>query len=367
VTPHGLLGSLYRGSLIFNSATWTYLGNVQRTTSPINILLLIRPWPVAAAGLILGAYTLLGLGLSLLVVYRREPAVVVVGRAGHARRSRQADGAAPARSQPARLPAWGGRGPLVVRLAYAYLVAIAHTSLVQVGAAVVLLFALAWWAIGAASNDNGALFRQMPGYAAPLALSTCLLMAGLLAPVIGILAVSNEHSFGTRRATLARGITRLQALVGQSLALIATVGALQAGLLIAVLIPTVLLGRVLPLGGALVVLAVGLISSGMYVGAVQIGAALTRSSLSPMLGGLGILVVDWAAIIAPTISRWPAIANIARYSPTLLAFGLVARGALIEQPGAPAPLSPLPSVALLLAGALLSHALALVITYRHDA
>jgi len=183
---------------------------------------------------------------------------------------------------------------------------------------------------------------------------------------MAILAISNEMSLGTRRATLARGVTRLQAMAGQTLAILAAVGSLLSAVLAAVLILGTLLGSPMPVGRALLVLAAGLLLGATYVGAAQVGAAATRSALGPIVAGLGFLVVDWLAILGPTMSRSPDIARLGRYTLTILAYGLVTGRPLIDQPGAPAPLSPLPTLALLLAAALLSHAVAVVVAGRRD-
>jgi ABC-type transport system involved in multi-copper enzyme maturation permease subunit len=368
VALDGPIAALYRWSVSYNGALWAYQAQPLRMPAGLNVLALDSTRPPGIAGLILAAWTVAGAGLAILILYRREMGSDSPGSARAAlKRPVWAGRREAARVRRPALPIATGRGPAVIRVAYGYLLAIGRTSLVKMGAGTMALFVLALWAVARQSGNSDLLFRPMPGAAAPVALSASLLMVGLLAAVMAILAISNELSFGTRRATLARGVTRLQALAGQSLAILTVVGSLLALVLIAVLILGSTLGSPIPVGRALVVLAAGLLLGATYVGAAQVGAAATRSPLGPIVAGLGFLMVDWLAILGPTMSRSPDLARLGRYSLTILAYGLVTGRPMIDQPGAPAPLAPLPTLALLLAAALLSYALAAVVAARRDA
>jgi len=367
VAPDGPIAALYHWSVSYNGAMWIYQAQPLRMPAGLNVLALTSARPPGIAGLILAAWTVAGVGLAILILYRREPDSDSPGSARAARKSSARAGRREAmRARQPALPIATGRGPTVIRLAYGYLLAISRTSLVKMGAGTMVFFVLALWAVAKQSGDSDLIFRPLPGAAAPAALGASLLMVGLLAAVMAILAISNEMSLGTRRATLARGVTRLQAMAGQSLAILAAVGSLLTAVLVAVLILGTLLGSPMPVGRALLVLAAGLLLGATYVGAAQVGAAATRSALGPIVAGLGFLVVDWLAILGPSMSRSPDIARLGRYSLTVLAYGLVTGRPLIDQPGAPAPLAPLPTLALLLAAALLSHAVAAVVAGRRD-
>lgn len=355
--PYGLGGSIYRWSLTYNSTMWTYLADLKRMPSPNHLLAMALPRLPATAALVLAAYTVLAAGLAMLIVYRRDMVEVT---AGPSRRVRQAGRAGRA---PARHLAGTGRGPVVFRLAYAHVRVLSHTSLVKISAIVGLLFLLALWAMASALPDPGFLFRRQPGAGSPLALAATLLLLGPLAAVISILSVANDVGYGTRRAQLVRGVTRLQAAAGQSLALLAVLAVLAAGLLVAALAVSGWVSGELSVSGALVTLGAGLLLAGTYLGVAQVGAALGRSSLGPMVAGLGLLVADWATIIAASMD----VAEPGRLGLTPLAFGLATGRPLVDFPGAALPLPPWAALALLGVAAIGSHALALVIAYRRDA
>ena len=367
VAPDGPIAKLYHWSVSFNGAMWTYQAQPLRMPAGHNVLTLSRARPPGIAGLILAAWTVVGVGLAILILYRRELGSDSPGSARAAlRRPVRAGRRGATRVRRPALPIATGRGPTVIRVAYGYLLAIGRTSLVKMGVGTMVLFVLVLWAVAKQLGDSDLLFRPMRGAAAPMALGASLIMVGLLAAVMAILAISNEMSFGTRRATLARGVTRPQVLAGQSLAILAVVGSLVALVLVAVLILGTMLGSPMPVGRALVVLAAGLLLGATYVGAAQVGAAATRSPLGPIVAGLGLLVVDWLAILGSTMSQTPDMARLGRYALTILAYGLVTGRPMIDQPGALAPLAPLPALALLLAAALLSHAVAIVVAGRRD-
>jgi ABC-type transport system involved in multi-copper enzyme maturation permease subunit len=367
LSPDGALGAIYRWTLGFNGANWIYLGDPQRTPMPNNVALLAMPRPAFHSALVLAGYLALGLGLSLLVLYRRDVTVVVQGKKGRAksRRGRRA-------GRRDRLPAWTGRGPIVARLVRAHLFKMGRTALPKIGLAVSLLFPLTLWGVAKALKATGlqdVILGSNPGGGSPMAMSISLMIVGPLATVIGALAVSNELSLGTRRAELTRAVTRLQSIAGQSLALVLTIGALYA----IVMAVTVVLGAetsgVWHIGSAAMSVLIAALATGAYVGAVQIGGALTRSPLGAMVTGLAFLLADWFAILTPTlmIDNPGPLLYLGRLTVFANTFALASGGEIVgvgfdwQAFGAPAAL-------LLLAGyALGSHALAALIARRRDA
>jgi ABC-type transport system involved in multi-copper enzyme maturation permease subunit len=244
----------------------------------------------------------------------------------------------------------------------------AHTSLVKIGAGTVLLFPLTLWARAQAMDDTAFLCRPTGGGDAPLAVVACLLLVGPLAAVISILAVGNELTFGTRRAELARGITRLQAIVAQSLALTLTVGLLLAWLMAIVLLLCAAVAGIYPFGSAGLAILAGTLAADTYVGVVQVGGALTRSSLGAMLVGLGFLVADWLALIAPTLTAEPGLLqNLTRYSILANPWALAGGGRMIDTAATPQPLSQPAALLLLIGGVLVCQALAILIARQCDA
>jgi len=365
LSPNSLLRRLYELSLSYNGANWTYVAVPQRAPTPANLQILGMPHSAAYSAGVLGAYTLLGLGLAILIVNRRELTEVV---AGPKRRSRHAERERITGSRRARLPVWTGRGPVVIRRAYAHLSGLAHTSLVKIGAGTVVLFPLTLWAVAKAMNDTAFLSRSAGGGHVPLAVGACLLLVGPLAAVISILAVGNELTLGTRRADLARGITRLQSILASSLALTLTVGLLLVWLMVLVLLLSAAMAGIYPFGSAVLTVVAGTLAAGTYVGVVQVGGALTRSALGAMLAGLVFLLADWLALIAPTLTvELGCLQSLPRYSVVANAWALAGGGRMIDTAAMPQPLSRPAALALLTGGILISHTLAVLIARRRDA
>lgn len=367
--PGSLLARLYGLGLSYNGANWTYAAVPQRAPTPANLQILSMPHSVAYSALVLGTFTLLGLGLASLIVYRCELVEVVSARkrrsirAEHKRIHERSKG-----PQSGHLPPWTGRGPVVVRRAYAHLSGMAHTSLVKIGAGIVVLFPLTLWALAKAMNDTAFLSRSTSGGHVPLVVGACLLLVGPLAAVISSLAVGNELTLGTRRADLARGITHLQAIVASSLALTLTVGLLLAWLMVLVLLLCAAMAGIYPFGSAALTVLAGTLAAATYVGVVQAGGALTGSSLGATLVGLGFLLVDWLALIAPTLTSDPGLLqSLSRYSLTVNAWTLAGGGRMIDTAAAPQPLSWPVALLLLIGGVLICHALAIAIARRRDA
>jgi len=365
LSPDSPLVWLYGLSLSYNGANWTYAAVPQQAPSPAGLVLLAMPRGVAYSALVVGAYAMLGLGLAFLIVYRRELVEVVPGRR---RRPRHTERKRIEKPYVARLPAWTGQGPVVIRRAYAHLSGMAHTSLVKIGAGTVLLFPLTLWVMAKAMDDTAFLSRSTGGGDAPLAVVACLLLVGPLAAVISVFAIGNELTLGTRRAELARGITRLQAMVAQSLALMLIIGLLLAWLMALVLLLSAVLAGIYPLGSGVLAILAGTLAAGTYVGVVQVGAALTGSSLGAMLVGLGFLLADWLALIAPTLTKEPGLLQIlTRYSVVANAGALAGGGRMIDTAAMPQPLSRPAALLLLIGGILICHALAILIARRRDA
>lgn len=374
LTPDGFLGTVYQWTLSFHGANWTYLADWQRAPIGVNVLMLAVPHSALHSALVLAGYTLLGLGLSILIVYRRDVTQVAEGKRGlfgFAKRRVHPKGQQ-VRTKPARLPAWTGRGPVLFRLARTHLFKAGRTSLVKIGLAVSLLFPLTLWGVSKAMKAAGLedyLFGSGPDGGTPLAIAVVLLVVGPLAAVIAALAVSNELSLGTRRAELTRGITRAQTIVAQSLALILTIGILFSLVMVVVLVMAVSLSGAWPLYSAVLTVLVAVLSAGAYIGAVQVGGALTQSPFGAMLFGLGFLVADWFGILTPTLMMDDPglLLDIGRYAvfanTFVLAGGGQIVGVVVEWPH----LSPPVAVALLLAYTVASHALAALVANWRDA
>ncbi len=360
LSPDGALGALYRWTLGFNGANWIYWGDPQRAPMPNNVTLLVMPRPALHSALVLAGYVVLGLGLSLLVLYRRDVTVVVQGRKRRAR------------ARGDRQPFLTGSGPIMARLVRAHLFKMGRTALPKIGLAVSLLFPLALWGVAKALQATGfqdVLFGTGPEGGNPMAMSISLLVVGPLATVIGALAVSNELSLGTRRAELTRAVTRLQSIAGQSLALVLTIGTLYA----IVMAVTVVLGAETSgtwhVGSAAMSVLIAALATGAYVGAVQIGGALTRSPLGAMAIGLVFLLADWFAILTPTLmlDNPGSLLDLGRLTVFANTFALASQGQIVgvgfEWQAFSAPIA-----LLLLAGyGVGSHALAALIARRRDA
>ncbi len=367
LTPEGLFGQVFRWSLGFNTANWTYLGEAQRAPAGTGALLLGMPRPVLTSALVLVTFTLLGLGLSLWIVYRRDMTEVLEGGQRRSARARRR-----ALRQRGRLPAWTGRGPLLVRLVRAHLFKSGRTSLVKIGLIVSLLFPLTLWGVAkamAAAGLEGAIFGVGPQGGSPLAIAITLMVVGPLATVIAALAVSNELSLGTRRAEITRAVTRLQTIIAQSLALMLTMGVLFAVLMAVVLLLGAEASGTWPFGSAALSVLVAVLASGVYIGAVQIGGALTQSPLGAMLFGLSFLLLDWLGILTPTLMLDDPgrLLDLGRYVVFANTF-ILANGSQIVGIGVEWPhLTPPSALLLLLAYAAGSHALAVLIARWRDA
>ncbi len=367
LTPEGLFGQVFRWSLGFNTANWTYLGEAQRAPAGTGALLLGMPRPVLTSALVLVTFTLLGLGLSLWIVYRRDMTEVLEGEQRRSARARRR-----ALRQRGRLPAWTGRGPLLVRLVRAHLFKSGRTSLVKIGLIVSLLFPLTLWGVAkamAAAGLEDAIFGVGPQGGSPLAIAITLMVVGPLATVIAALAVSNELSLGTRRAEITRAVTRLQTIIAQSLALMLTMGVLFAVLMAVVLLLGAEASGTWPFGSAALSVLVAVLASGVYIGAVQIGGALTQSPLGAMLFGLSFLLLDWLGILTPTLMLDDPgrLLDLGRYVVFANTF-VLANGGQIVGIGVEWPhLTPPSALLLLLAYAAGSHALAVLIARWRDA
>ncbi len=331
------MGELFQWSLAFAASNWTYLAECAastrcRSTSCCWQCLVLFSIP----SLFWQAIRLLGLGLSILVVYRRDVTEVVQGarwRLGFAkRRARPERG--DARPRPDTLPMWTGKGPVLVRLVRAHTFKTGRTSLVKIGAVVSLLFPLTLWLVARGLKATGfqdVLFSAGLEGGPPMAVSISLLLVGPLATVVGILAVSNELSLGTRRAELTRGVTRLQTIVAQSLALMLVLGAVLTFLMVVTLSIGAIVAGTWPLGDAALTVAVGTLATGAYIGAAQVGGALTRSPAGGDGFGLGFLLADWLAILAPTlmIEDPGPLLDLGRYAVFANTFGLASRGQIV--------------------------------------
>jgi len=374
MTPAGTLGMVFRWSLSFNGANWIYLGKWQRAPSGMNVLLLSMPRSVLCSALVLTGFTLLGLAISLWVVFRRDMTEVVEGgtrRSGFGWR-RTRPGARHTPGQQDSLPAWTGRGSLLVRLVRTHIFKAGRTSLVKIGLIVSLLFPLALWGSAKALDAAGfedVLFGVGPEGGSPLAIAIMLLVVGPLATVIASLAVSNELGLGTRRAELTRGVTRLQTIVAQSLALMLTIGVLLTLLMAVVLALGAEATGTWSIGSAALAVAVGILAAGAYIGAVQIGGALTRSPLGAMLFGIGFLVADWFGILTPTLMMDDPglLLELGRHAVFANTFALANRGQIVGVDIAWPHLSVPAALLLLLAYAAGSHALAALIACWRDA
>jgi hypothetical protein len=196
-----------------------------------------------------------------------------------------------------------------------------------------------------------------------------LMMIGPLATVFAILVVSQDLTLGTRRAELTRGVTRLQSIIAQSLALTLILGAAFTLLMVVTLFIGASVAGAWAIKDAAVTILVSLLGASIYVGAVQIGGAMTRSPLGAMLFGLGFLVADWLAILTPTlmIEKPGLLLNLGRYAVFANTFALASKGQIVgvgvEWPHLSAPAATL----LLLGYAVAGHALAVLLARWRDA
>jgi ABC-type transport system involved in multi-copper enzyme maturation permease subunit len=187
MTHQGIAGTIYQWSLAYNSANWTYLSAYQQAPMPLNVLLWAMPHSAARSALVLAAYTLLGLGLSILIVYRRDVTEVVAtkNRLFHVAKRHTRPKKRRAPPLPDIRMGWIDRAPLLVRLIRVHLFRSGRTSLVRIGLLVSLLFPLALWGLAralAASGFGDSLFGGGPEGSPPLAIVFSLMVVGPLAP-----------------------------------------------------------------------------------------------------------------------------------------------------------------------------------------
>jgi ABC-type transport system involved in multi-copper enzyme maturation permease subunit len=374
LTHRGFAGELFQWTLSFNSTNWTYLAESQRAPMPTNVLLWAMPHPAARSAVILAAYTLFGLGLSILVVYRRDLTEAVEGKRGLLAFLKRGVRREEAHRQTRRevLPRWTGRGPILVRLARGHLFRAGRTPLLKIGFVVSLIFPLALWGIarllGAAGFEDVLFVSEFEG-GSPLSIAISLLLVGPLATVLAILAIGNELSLGTRRAELTRGATRAQTILAQSLALMLAVGGMFALVMAIVVVMGAWTTGFWPVGSAALTVLVATLATGAYVGVVQVGGALTRSPLGATLFGLLFLVADWMAILTPTLMMEdPGILlDLGRYAVFANTFSLASKGHIVGVDIAWQHLSPPGAILLLLGYIVAGHALATFIANRRDA
>ncbi|MGD8397787.1 MAG: ABC transporter permease [Anaerolineae bacterium] len=374
LTHLGLGGSLYPWTLSYNSANWTYLGEWQRAPAMANVLMYVLPNPSFRSALILAAYTVGALGLSIYIFYRRDVTEAVTGKSrlwGPTARSRWRDRVPNAAVAPTCLPAGSSRGPLLVRLVRAHLFAMRRTSLVKIGTIVAVLFPLVLWGAGRltmASGFRDILFMAGVGGERPLAFVVSLLVVGPLATVLGVQAVSNALASGTRRGELARGVSRAQAIVGQSIALTVILGGLL-GVMLAIVLAAGADAGAWHMAASGAALAAGVVAASAYLGAVQIGGALTGSPAGAILFGLGFLAADWLCLMAPTVagSDPGSLADLPRYALAVCTLSVAAGGPLQDPRFGWQLLAPGWALLLLATYALIGHALAILIARRRDA
>jgi hypothetical protein len=365
----GWIAALYQQSWSFNAANWTYLTQWRRAPVTFGLILLSKPRPAVTSALVLVAFTVVGLGLSLVIAGRRELSPAVGGRSVF---RPWAGGSAAEQGrvgwQHRRLPRWTGRGPAVLRLTYAHLWHLRRTSLIKIGLVVGLLFPLTLVMFALIMDDPRFLFEPMVPGGPPVAVSASVFPVAPLAVVLACLAVSNELSFGTRRAALARGVTRLVAVVAESLAMIVLAAAILTWLMAACAAIGAAFGAVLPAKAAILAIGVGTLGVAVYAGAVQVGAALSRSTVGTLLAGLGLLVVDWVVFLAPTTTADPGPAMEAlRYTVSGLVFGVVSgQPSLVPTPGASA-VPVWTAIGLLTGVAVATHGAAVFFSWWRDA
>jgi ABC-type transport system involved in multi-copper enzyme maturation permease subunit len=366
-TAEGLVGQIYQWSPSFHGSNWTYAAEWRRAPAAAGLLLTTRPHSALFSGLVLAAYTLAALGLAIWITQRRDVTEGLPGRRNLWALVRR--GAWPAKA--GQLPAFSGRGPAVVRLARAHLFKMGRTALPKIGVGVSLLLPLLMWASARSMSALGyedMLFSPNPAGGAPLGLAVSLLIVGPLATVVAALAVSNELSLGTRRAEWARGVPRSRTIVAQSLALVLTLATMFAVVMaISLLIGAAVADRWYLVEAVQTVVVAGL-ASAAYIGIVQLGGALSRSPLGAMVLGLTFLLVDWLAILGPTLMiEDPGIwLDVARYAIFANTFGLATGGQILGV-GVDWPhFGPAAAILLLLAYAIAGHVLAVIVARRRD-
>jgi ABC-type transport system involved in multi-copper enzyme maturation permease subunit len=256
---------------------------------------------------------------------------------------------------------------VVVRLVYTHLWHLRRTSLFKISAAVGLLFPLALVLITRLVDDPRILFQPQGAGAVPVIVSACIFPIPPLAIVIACLAVGNEFVYGTRRAYLARGLTRSQAIVSESISLVGLIGALLIWLMGACAIIGAAVGATLPPGAVILAIGVGVLAAAVYAGIVQLGAAAGRSGLGAVLTGLGFLAADWVAFFAPTASMNPSpILEVVPYTVMAMVYGLVSGQPTLTSPSAPTAAPSGVAVGLLTGLALGAHGLAILIARWRD-
>ncbi|MBN1657792.1 MAG: hypothetical protein JXA93_05290 [Anaerolineae bacterium] len=177
-----------------------------------------------------------------------------------------------------------------------------------------------------------------------------------------------ELALGTRRVELTRGTGRLHVIVAQSLGLAVVFGAVLALMAGASLVIGARLAGVWYLLPAVTFLITGLLGTGAYIAAVQVGGALTRSSGGALLFGIGFLAVDWVFLLAPTISASPGLlGDLSPYSPGACILAAASWGRMDTIAYGWQLIDLAPALLLLFAYAVLGHLLAVAIAYSRDA
>jgi len=320
LTTEGLGGSLYRWGLSYNTANWIYLSVPQQAPTPINVMMLVMPRSTLYSALVLTLFVSLGLGLAMVVVHGRDVTEVVEAPARRRRAQKAQRAAAP--------PGWMSRPPLLGRLILIDLLKLSRTRLVKIGVSVALLFPLVLWGVAraaAAAGLDSMLFRTGPEIVAPLGFVVTLMAVGPLATIFGILTVSNDLTLGTRRAQRTRGVSPLQAIAAQNLALMLVVGGAFVVIMAASLGVGAAVAGAWYVKGAFVVTLVAMLAAGAYLVVVQVGGALTRSPVGAMLFGLGFLVFDWASLL---VGSQGALGKLARYTVIAWSFSLAGGGGM---------------------------------------
>ncbi|HSJ57771.1 MAG TPA: hypothetical protein VLC95_11360, partial [Anaerolineae bacterium] len=119
---------------------------------------------------------------------------------------------------------------------------------------------------------------------------------------------------------------------------------------------------------ALTLVVAGLLGSGAYIAAVQMGGALTRSPAGALLAGIGFLAVDWVLLLAPTISAGPGLlGDLSPYSAGACILAAASWGRMDAITYGWRLIDLAPALLLLAAYTLLGHALAVVLAHRRDA
>ena len=153
------------------------------------------------------------------------------------------------------------------------------------------------------------------------------------------------------------------------MALMLVLGAVLTFLMVVTLCIGAVVAGTWPLGDAALTVAVGTLASGAYIGAAQVGGVLTRSPLGAMVFGLGFLLADWLAILAPTlmVEDPGPLLELGRYAVFANTCGLASQGQIVGVGVEWQRLSTLASILLLVVFAVGSHLLAALFARMRDA